>query len=49
MGKVGPKLPDHTAQVILKLLGRMTKMGWLEEQSNRDLPDQIKKYFVQVS
>jgi hypothetical protein len=48
MGKGGFNLPDYVANTIYRLLGRMTKMGWLDEQTNRDLPDQIKKYFVQV-
>ncbi|KAL0488799.1 exportin-XPO7 [Acrasis kona] len=49
MGKVGAKLPEHTAAVILQLLGRMTKMGWMEELSNRELPEQIKQHFGQSS
>jgi exportin-7 len=43
----GPNLPNFVLQVILQLLGRITKLGWLEEQANRDLPELIKKYFIQ--
>ena len=47
MGQNGPNLPNFVAQVIYQLLGRITKLGWLDEQGNRDLPEQIKKYFIQ--
>ncbi len=48
MAQNGPNLPNFVLQVILQLLGRITKLGWLEEQANRDLPELIKKYFIQL-
>lgn len=49
IGQYGSKVPNAVTVQILKLLSRITKLGWLEDQDNRDLPEQIKKYFVQSS
>jgi|SRR5690606_33842020 len=49
IGQHGHKLPHSVLNSIMCLLSRVTKLGWLEEQSNRDLPEQIKKYFVQAN
>lgn len=47
MGQNGASLPPHVAKKIFELLGRITKLGWLDEQDNRDLPELVKKYFIQ--
>jgi exportin-7 len=49
MGKVGPNLAPHLINNVFLLLSRITKLGWLEEQSNRDLCEKIKKYFTNSS
>jgi len=49
LAKNGFDMPKFTATELLKLVGRLTKLGWLEDQQNRDLPEAIKKYFIQVS
>eukprot|EP01080_Neovahlkampfia_damariscottae_P008717 gene8717-663_t len=47
IAKNADKVPGSIMSSILKLLARIAKLGWLEDQDNRDLPEQIKKYFVQ--
>ncbi|KAG2373543.1 hypothetical protein C9374_012006 [Naegleria lovaniensis] len=49
LAKRGIEVPKFVSSGLLKLVGRLTKLGWLEDQQNRDLPEQIKKYFIQVT
>lgn len=46
LGTVGVGMPDFLSKNVHQLLGRITKLGWLEEASNKDLPEQVKKFFI---
>lgn len=47
LGQAGASQPPFVLQIIMQLLGRITKLGWLEDQASKDLPEEIKKYFIQ--
>jgi exportin-7 len=47
LGNNGINMPDTVSKAMLQLLGRITKLGWLDEPTNRELPDQVKKFFIQ--
>ncbi|EFC50356.1 exportin-7 [Naegleria gruberi] len=49
LASCGFELPKFVSSDLFKLVGRLTKLGWLEDQQNRDLPELIKKYFITVA
>ncbi|KAL9650506.1 hypothetical protein ABK040_004725 [Willaertia magna] len=49
LAKNAYNIPKFVLLSFLQLIGRITKLGWLEDQNTRDLPDLIKKYFIQVN
>uniref|UniRef100_A0A7S1PI08 Importin N-terminal domain-containing protein n=1 Tax=Percolomonas cosmopolitus TaxID=63605 RepID=A0A7S1PI08_9EUKA len=46
IGNKGYDLPNHVKKEFYSVLGALVKLGWFEDQSNRDLPEQIKQYFI---